>query len=73
MPNELHLRCEKVKVLIWEQEYVVNTLMSGNLLLKIIIREIHLDTNATTGLIRGNLSGLDLRLPHVGLMITKFN
>ena len=47
--------------------------MSGNLLLKIIVRESHLDTNATTGSIREKLSILDTYLPQVDCDVTKFN
>ena len=54
----------KVKVQIWENEYIVENddgthVPSGNLLLKVIIRESHLDTNATTQSIRTKLSNLD--------------
>ena len=43
----------KHKILVWQKQYQIETepgcfVGSGNLLLKIIIRESHLDTNATT-------------------------
>ena len=63
----------KSKVLIWEREYTVGGYVSGPLLLKVMIRESHLDTNATTGSIREKLSSLDLYLPTVGCNVTKFN
>lgn len=63
----------KNKVVIWREQYTVNGITSGNLLLKIIIRESHLDTNATTTSIRTKLSGLDVYLPSIGSDITKFN
>ena len=47
--------------------------MSGNLLLKVIVRESHLDTNATTGTIRTKLSSLDEYIVTIGSDITKFN
>jgi hypothetical protein len=47
---------------------------SGNLpLLKIIIRESHLDTNATTVSIRNTLSSLDTYIITLGWDITCFN
>ena len=63
----------KAKVLIWEAEYTVGTKVSGCLLLKVIIRESHLDSNATTSSIRGKLSSLDEYLPQIGNNITKLN
>lgn len=68
----------KAKIHIWEKQYTIvaadgEEYSSGNLLLKIIIRESHLDTNATTTTIRTNLSSLDLYLPRIGHDITKFN
>ena len=63
----------KSKVLIWESEYTVGNYVSGPLLLKVMIRESHLDSNAMTGSIRDKLSSLDLYLPKVGSNITKFN
>ena len=63
----------KKKILIWENQYTVNGLGSGNLLLKIIVRESHLDTNATSASIRTKLTDLDRYLPTIGHDITKFN
>ena len=45
----------------------------GNLLLKGIIRESHLDTNATTTNIRESLSLLDTYMPTITCDVTKFN
>jgi hypothetical protein len=56
----------KSKIIIWSDQYTVRGLPSGSLLLKIIIRESHLDTNATISSIRTKLSSLDS-------YITKFN
>ena len=53
----------KSKVLIWEKEYTVLGYVSGPLLLKAMIRESHLDTNATTGSICKKLSSLDFTCP----------
>jgi hypothetical protein len=63
----------KNKILIWRQQYTVDEFSSGNLLLKIIIRESHLDTNATTSSIRTKLSNLDSYIMTIGSDITKFN
>ena len=63
----------KKKILVWEDHYTVNGLGSGNLLLKIIIRESHLDTNATSASIRKRLTNLDRYLPTIGHDVTKFN
>jgi hypothetical protein len=64
----------KLKILIWKNQYQVGTLFSGNLLLKVIIRESHLDTNATVASIRTKLSDLDTYiLSSIGSNITHFN
>jgi len=51
----------------------VRGFLSGNLLLKIIVRESYLDTNATTANIRKKLSSLDTYILTIGSDITKFN
>ena len=63
----------KRKILVWEDQYTINGLGSGNLLLKIIVRESHLDTNATSTSIRTKLTELDTYLPTIGHDIIKFN
>ena len=63
----------KTKIMVWEQQYKINGFASGNLLLKIIIRESHLDSNATTTVIRRQLSSLDTYINTIGCDITKFN
>ena len=63
----------KDKVTIWKDQYTVLGRSSGNLLLKIIIRESHLDTNATTSSIRTKLASLDIYILTIGCNITKFN
>ena len=70
--NSISTEC-KAKLTIWKKEYRCGQLPSGNLLLKVLIRECHLDTNATVGGIRNRLSALDSYLPTVGYNITKFN
>ena len=68
------------KILIWKKDYVVNDQANdvtnrpcGILLLKVIIRESHIDTNATTTTIRNKLSNLDEYIATVNQNITKFN
>jgi hypothetical protein len=63
----------KNKILIWRDQYTVNGFSSGNLLLKIIIRESHLDTNATTSSICTKVSNLDSYIVTIASDITKFN
>ncbi len=70
--NSISSEC-KAKLTIWKREYKVGPLPSGNLLLKVLIRECHLDTNATVGGIRNRLSTLDTYLPTVGYNISQFN
>ena len=70
--NSISTEC-KAKLTIWKKEYRCGNLPSENLLLKILLRECHLDTNATIGGIRNRLSALDSYIPTVGYNITKFN
>ena len=61
------------KVTLWKEEYHVGNKPSGLLLLKVIIRESHVDTNATSASIRLKLMGLDNQMAVMGFNITKFN
>ena len=63
----------RTKVMVWEDQYKIKGRPSGNILLKIIKRESHLDCNATTTLIRNQLISLDHFITTVGCDITKFN
>ena len=63
----------KKKILVWEDQYTVDGYGSGNLLLKVIVRESHLDTNAMSASIRTKLTDLDRYLPSIGHDILKFN
>ena len=63
----------KAKIMVWGKQYKINRKGSGNLLLKKIIRESHLDSNATTMVIRRQLSYLDTYINTIGCDITKFN
>jgi hypothetical protein len=46
----------KSKITIWKDQHHVDGFPSGNLLVKVIVRESHLDTNATISTIRTKLS-----------------
>ena len=59
--------------MVWEEQYKIKGKPSGNILLKIIKRESHLDSNATTTSIRNQLSSLDQFITTIGCDITKFN
>ena len=61
------------KVTVWEDQYFINGIESGALLVKVIIRESDIDTNATIRNVRNKLSSLEKYLPTVGHDITKFN
>ena len=63
----------KDKVRLWSDQFILNGRESGILLLKIIIRESHLDTNVTTNSIRTQLSNLDEYITTIGCDIIKFN
>ena len=63
----------RTKVIVWEEQYKIKGNPSENLLLKIIIQESHLDSNATTTSIRNRLSSLDQFITSIGCNITKFN
>ncbi|KAI2497425.1 hypothetical protein MHU86_17083 [Fragilaria crotonensis] len=65
----------KKRISLWSDQYRIgdNDLCSGVALLKIIIRESHLDTNATTNQIRTKLSNLDSYILTVDSDIGKFN
>ena len=79
--NEMAYKCwmsslsktGKDKVQIWEEEYTVNGTRSANLLFKVILRESHIETAATSASIRYQLSKLDEYISSVGQDITKFN
>ena len=69
----LLLKVGKKKLMVWEDQYKVKGIPSGNLLLTVIIRESHLDSNATTTSIRDQLSSLDRFITTVECNITQFN
>jgi hypothetical protein len=61
------------KVLLRDKDYQVNNRKSGPALLKIIISESYIDTNATTKFTRESLSSLDTYIKTVDSDIEKFN
>ena len=61
------------EVYIWEKKYTVQDMKSGLLTLKALLREIHIDNNATSTEIRKKLSNLDTYIATVRNDITKFN
>ena len=63
----------KDKVRLWSNQFILNGRESGILLPKVIIRESHLDTNATTNSIRMQLSNLDEYITTIGCDIVKIN
>ena len=63
----------KDKVHLWSDQFILYGRESGILLLKVIIRESHLNTNATTNSIRTQLSNLDEYITTIGCDIIKFN
>ena len=58
---------------VWKKQFMIGKYPSGNLLLKVLVREIHLDTNATTSWFRTQLSSLDEYMITIGSNIGKFN
>ena len=63
----------KDKVAIWKDQRTISGHASGNLLLKIIIGESHLDTSAATSSTRTKLASPDVCIMTIGCDITKFN
>ena len=66
-------QARKDKVCLWSEQFILNGRESGILLLKIIIRESHLDTNATLNSIRTQSSNLDEYITTIECDIIKFN
>ena len=63
----------KDAITVWSNDYHINNIPSGNLLLREVIRESHIDTNATEASIRTKLSSLDAYMVSVDNDISKFN
>ena len=58
---------------LWRNQYELNSLVSGECLLKVIIRESYLDSNATVSTLRLNLTNLDEYVLSNGTDIVAFN
>jgi hypothetical protein len=61
------------KISTWKKDYTVAGKTSGTLMLKVILRETHIDTRGTILHIRGQLSKLDTYIPTINHDISKFN
>ena len=61
------------RIAVWSDDYTVNGIKSGALFLKVIVRESHADTNATTRKIRGKLMNLETEFAGVNFDVTKLN
>ena len=60
-------------VTLCEDEYTIGEIISGTCLLKVVVRESHIDTNATTRIIREELTKLDNYMVSIDSDILKFN
>ena len=63
----------KNMITIWEDDFFIGVLPSGNLLFKVVLRESHIDTNATVSTIIARLSSLDVYMVKINSDIKKFN
>jgi hypothetical protein len=61
------------KVWVWKDEFHINAIPTGILLLKLVIREAHIYTNATVRHLREKISTLDGFIATIGHDIEKFN
>ena len=72
MLNDSLSKAGRDKVTTRRDDYTVNGIESGVLLLKVIIQEASIDTNATISTIRTQLSNLDKYMVKIGYDIDKF-
>jgi hypothetical protein len=68
-----HERSETNIVLVFQENYTIGERTSGLTLLKVIVREAYVDTNATILHIREQLNSLDMHIVKLGYNIEKFN
>jgi hypothetical protein len=61
------------RIQVWQDQYHLNQEDSGGCLLKVIIRESYLDSNATVSTLRLNLSSLDEYIKENGSDLVAFN
>jgi hypothetical protein len=60
-------------VTLYTNEYTVKKVKSGACMLKVVIRESHIDTNATTRILREELNKLDAFMVSIDSDVSKFN
>ena len=63
----------RAKIMLFSPLYTINNIPSGPTLLKVVIRESHIDTNTTTKFIHASLSSLDTYMTEVSSDIEKLN
>lgn len=63
----------KDKVELWRDDFHIGNLPSGVLLLKVLVRESHIDSNATATSIRTQMAKLDEHMVEIGSDIPSFN
>lgn len=63
----------KAKIMLSSDQYTIDDLVAGICLLKVVISESYIDTNATTKFIRERLSSLDTYIISINSDIDKFN
>ena len=63
----------KDKIVVWQEEYTINGRKSAAAILKVIVRESDVDTQATASFIRAQLADLAPAMESVGSNVEKFN
>jgi hypothetical protein len=61
------------RIQVWKNQYSINGLDSGGCMLKVIIRESYLDSNATVSTLKMNLANLDDYIRDNGSDLVAFN
>lgn len=62
----------KDKIMLWKSEFMIGRVRSGVLLFKLIVRESHIDSNATASTIRRQMANLPSYMVSVGSDVQKF-
>ena len=70
--NSILRECN-TNIMVWKDKYNMDGLLSGKLLLKVIIRDVHLDKNTKISKIHTKLSSLNTHILSIGGDITYFN
>jgi hypothetical protein len=63
----------ETNIVLFQEDYIIGDRSCGLALLKVIVREAYVDTNATILHIREQLNSLDLHIVKLGYHIEKFN